>query len=294
MTTSELDNAYAGALVALHRSLRYPDLPAAVGTAALCRIEKLGDGLTTIAFSSDAVPERHLQAVFGFRLAEFVDLSMMSSRLARETGLLAEPPDATVVHTVCLDADGRILGYVGLLGSCDVLPRRLDDAARNRYPVETAHRVDLLGPYADRGLTTHQVFEIKRFVRAGAVPPGEIHDRVPWHLILALGRAVQTMGRTLLIGDSRENGALRHLRLIGFDPLVIPGTRPQLPRTSLMWTSYLVPVPAVPFAGLTPDDFGVYLDTMAAGLTGGHEETWQRRLIARLSALSRGREGRSG
>lgn len=302
MTTSELaappddrhrdgplDIMYARALVALHRSLRYPDLPAAVGSAALSRVERSGDGLTTVAFSPDAVEERYLRAVFGFRLAEFVDLAMMSSRLARETALVAEPPDATVVHTVCLDAEGRILGYVGLLGSRDVLPRRLDDPARTRYPVEDAHGVDLLTPFADRGLSTHQAFEIKRFCRAGDLPVGRTRDRVPWHLILALGRSVQTMGPTLLIGDSRENGALRHLRLVGFDPLVIPGTRPALPRTSLMSSSYLVPAPAVPFASLLPDDLGDHLDAIEEGLASPHDEGWQRRLLARLSATRRAR-----
>ncbi|SCL15244.1 hypothetical protein GA0070624_0662 [Micromonospora rhizosphaerae] len=302
MTTSELiappddqhraatlDTAYARALVALHRSLRYPELPSTVGAGAVSRVEQLGDGLTTIAFSPDAVGQRHLQAVFGFRLAEFVDLAMMSSRLARETALLAEPPDATVVHTVCLDAEGRILGYVGLLGSRDVIPRRLDDPARSRYPVESAHGVDLLTPFADQAPTTHQVFEIKRFVRAGDVPAGQTRDRVPWHLILALGRSVLTMGRPLLIGDSRENGALRHLRLVGFDPLVIPDTKPALPRTSLMWSSYLVPDPAVPFASLVPDDLASYLDAIEEGLAGDHDPTWQRRLLARLSAVRRER-----
>jgi hypothetical protein len=225
--------------------------------------------------------------VFGFRLAEFVDLSLMSSQLARTTALLAEPPDATVVHTVVLDADGRILGYVGLLGTRDVLPRRLDDPGRSRFPVEGAHDVDLLSPFAGGGLTTREVFEIKRFVRAGDVPPGPAHERVPWHLILALGRSVLPMGRPLMIGDSRANGALRHLRLIGFDPLVVPGTKPELPRTSLMWSSYLLPVPAIPFAGVVPANLAAYLDTIEQGLAAEHDENWQRRLIARLSALRR-------
>jgi hypothetical protein len=289
----ELDNAYARALVALHRSLRFPDLPDAVGAGALSRIEGLGDGLTTIAFSSDAVDERHLRAVFGFRLAEFVDLALMSTELARQTALLAEPPDATVVHTVVLGADGRILGYVGLLGSRDVLPRRLDDPNRFRYPVEVAHDVDLLTPFAGSGLTTHEVFEIKRFVRAGNVPPGRISERVPWHLILAMGRSVLPMGFPLMIGDSRANGALRHLRLIGFEPLVVPGTKPALPRTSLMWSSYLLPVPAIPFAGLVPRSMPAWLDAIEQSLATEHDENWQRRLIARLSALRRERTAES-
>ncbi|MEV4706705.1 hypothetical protein [Actinoplanes sp. NPDC049316] len=287
--SGDLDTTYARALVALHRSLRYPDLASTVGGRALSRVEGLGDGLTTIAFSSDTVDDRHLQGVFGFRLAEFVDLSLMSSQLARETALLAEPPDATVAHTVVLDGEGRILGYVGLLRSRDVLPRRLDDPGRSRYPVEVAHDVDLLTPFAGNGLTTQEVFEIKRFVRAGDVPSGRTRERVPWHLILALGRSVQPMGRPLMIGDSRENGALRHLRLIGFDPLVVPDTKPVLPRTSLMWCSYLLPSPAIPFAAVVPADLGAYLDAIEDGLAGEHDENWQRRMIARLSALRRER-----
>ncbi|GAA2624230.1 hypothetical protein [Paractinoplanes durhamensis] len=290
MTISELDVEYSRALVTLHRSLRYPDLPELAGSSVLSVIEGLGDDLTTVSFSADVADERCLQAVFGFRLAEFVDLSMMDSRLARRTALLAEPPDATVVHTVVLDADGRILGYVGLLGSRDLLPRRLDDPRRTRYPVEVAHGVDLLTPFAGTGLTTQQVFEIKRFCRAGDVPPGRTSERVPWHLILALGRTTQAMGRPLMIGDSRENGALRHLRLIGFDPLVIPGTKPELPRTSLMWESYMVPQPAIPFAGVVPADLAGYLDAIEDGLGAGHDENWQRRTIARLSAVRRQRK----
>lgn len=289
-----LDDEYARALVALHRSLRYPDLPDLAGSSRLSLIEGRGDGLTTVSFSADVADTRCLQAVFGFRLAEFVGLSMMSSTLARRTALLAEPPDATVVHTVVLDGDGRILGYVGLLGSGDLLPRRLDDPGRRRYPVEIAHGVDLLTPFAGTGLTTQEVFEIKRFCRAGDLPPGRTSQRVPWHLILALGRATQAMGRPLMIGDSRENGALKHLRLIGFDPLVVPGTRPELPRTSLMWESYTVPQPAIPFAGMVPADLANYLDAVEERLGAGHDENWQRRTIARLSAVRRQRTTGAG
>jgi hypothetical protein len=288
----DLDAAYTRAIIDLHRSLRYPDLLDAVGERALAVVHGLGDGLTTVAFRPGDVRERHLDGVFGFRLAEFLAVELMDPRLARELALFGEPPDGTAVHTVSLDADGRIVGYIGLLGSADAHGRPLSDPARARFPAESAHQVDLLSPFAGQVGCTHEVFEIKRFVRAGDLPPGRVRDRIPWHLMLALGHAGLVTGTVrLLIGDSREDGALRHLRLLGFDPLVFPETCPVLPQTSLMWLSYTRAARAIPFAGLVPANIPATLELISEALADPGEGDWQRQLAARLLARGSGRTG---
>ncbi|WP_239342274.1 hypothetical protein, partial [Frankia sp. CiP3] len=111
----------------------------------------------------------------------------------------------------------------------------------------------------------------------------------PWHLLLALGRTGLALGERvrLVVGDSRENGALRYVRLMGCDPVVVDGTRPCLPRTELMWPSYEQPLLAKPFAARIPADLAWYMDVVEAGLAEG-EPGWQRVLVGRIGAHRRG------
>lgn len=291
-TEEVLDAAYVEHLLGLSRTRRLPSLVPDLGDAAACRVDGLGDGLTTLVFRTDQVDSETLRVIMEFRLAEFLGLGMMSARLARRLNLSSEPvADARhSMHAVCLDETGRILGYLALLGASEPVPAGLGDPGRERFPVEHAHHVDLVTRFARTGLTTHDTWEIKRFVRASGLPRGHQRDRVPWHLIAALGlagRALDDVG--LIIGDSREDGALRHLRLIGFDPLVLPDTRPSLPRDYLMWPSYERPVTARPFASLVPPRVDAALSAIVTLLRRDSDDPgWQRTLLRELRALRSG------
>jgi hypothetical protein len=229
----------------------------------------------------------------GFRLAQFLQMGWMDPELAYRRALYHEPliatPGPETIHTLTLTDTGRIVGYVALVGSSDPVALPLDAPARGLFPAEVAHHVDLLAGFAAPGRDSHQVYEIKRFVRAGSMARGLQRDRVPWHLILALGRSALALNDPiqLVVGDSRENGALRHLRLIGFAPVVVADTRPCLPRTELMWPSYQQPELAKPFSAPVPDKLADYLDSIDAALAIDTATDWRREAIARLIEVHR-------
>jgi hypothetical protein len=143
-------------------------------------------------------------------------------------------------------------------------------------------------------LTSHNAYEVKRFVRCRTLPRGAQSDRVPWHLILCLGRMGQQPAATgsgqdfrILLGDSREDGALRHFRLIGFDPFVVDDTHPALAHTELMWPSYEQPRLAKPFAAVVPAGLAGYLDVIESLLGQESQPDWQRAALLQLSGVRR-------
>ena len=288
-TTSE---RYVEELIAAHAARSYPGLLDALDGEPLCRLDGFGDGLTTVSFHQRQLPERYLRGVLGFRLAQFLRTGLIDPELVYRRRMVHEPiveatgPDT--IHTLTLTDAGRIVGYIAMVGSPDPAPLPLDSPKRGRFPAEEAHDVDLLSGLSAPGLTTHQAYEIKRFVRAAEMARGEQRDRVPWHLILAVGRV--TLGGDqirILLGDSSERGALRHLRLMGMDPVVIEETTPSLPRTELMWPSYLLPREklAKPFVATVPGVAGHFVEAVQDSLalvTDGH---WQQEAIARLMGV---------
>jgi hypothetical protein len=284
---------YVSDLARLHSTLRYGGLLDAIEGPPLCRIEGLGDGLTTVCVWEHQLPERYLQAVLGFRLSQFLQTGLMDRELVRRQALFHEAlpgPSRGVetIHAITLTGEGRIVGYVGLVGSADPEPLPLDSPVRSRFPVEIAHRVELLSDYAAPGLTTHDAFEIKRFVRDGTLPHGEQRNRVPWHLILACAKLGAMLDQIkLVLGDAGERGALRHLRLIGFDPRVVDGTTPWLPRSELMWISYELPVEkrAKPFVALVPPNLRELFDMIEALVAGGGAG-WRQALVSGLGGAA--------
>ena len=88
----------------------------------------------------------------------------------------------------------------------------------------------------------------------------------------------------MIVGDSTESGALRHLRLVGFDLTVVEDTRPSLPRTELMWPSYAKEELAKPWAGRV-HDLTDYLEAIEAGLRADPHGDWQGLGAARILAL---------
>jgi hypothetical protein len=287
-------------LTARQVAKRFPGFVDAVRGGPLCRIDGHDDGLCTVAFRQRQLPERYLRGLLGFRLSQFLQAGLMDPQLVWQRAITHEPvgdcPGQDTVHVVTLRTGGldagQIVGCVALVGSADAEPRSLTWPHRRRFPAEVAHDVDLLAPFAAQGWTTHQAYEIKRFVREVAMERGAQRSRVPWHLILGVGWTVRALGDgiQILLGDSGEWGALRHLRALGLDLLTIEGTTPSLPRTELMWRSYLLPEErrAKPFVAPIPADNAAICDAIEAGLrvqgTG-----WTQSMLARLFAVHQAR-----
>jgi hypothetical protein len=285
---------YAAKLVRLHQAQTYPGLADAVQGEPLCRLDGYGDGLTTVSFHQSQLPEDLLRGVLGFRLAQFLQTGLIDPELVHRRALSHEPIVAAsgpeTIHTVTLDESGRIVGYVAMVGSPDPRPLPLNAPGRGRFPAEIAHRVDLLSGLAMPGLTTHHAYEIKRFVRSTSMPRGAQRDRVPWHLIRAVGGVTLARGSKvrIVLGDSGERGALRHLRLVGLDLEVVEGTSPELAPTELMWVSYHLPSErrAKPFVGVVPADAAEFVSSIETSLAAPHEPSWQRQAVERLIALN--------
>jgi len=275
-------------IVRLHTRMTFRGLPDMIEGEPIVRIVGLGDGLTTIAVRESQLPSRYLRGVMGFRLAQFLHIGWMDPDIAYRRGLYHEPLTSAAgpqtIHTLTLTAEGRIAGYVALVGSPDTAGKALDAPDRGLFPAERAHRVELLSAFSAPGRTTHNVYEIKRFVRDRFMERGPVSERVPWHLMLALGRTALALSDEIQVvcGDSRENGALRHLRLVGFEPLVIDDTRPSLPHDELMWPSYEQPQLAKPFAGVVPGDLAGYMDAIASGLELACAPGWQGAAVGRF------------
>jgi hypothetical protein len=287
---------HAERLIREHSALRYPGLVEALAGAPLVLLAGYGDGLTTVSVRESQLPEAYLRAVLGFRLAQFLHTGLMDPELVYRRGLVHEPVLAATgpetIHTITLTESGQIVGYIALVGSSDPAPLALEDPRRRPFPAEEAHMVELLSPFAEPGRTSHNAYEVKRFVRDRSMPRGMQRDRVPWHLILAIGKVGLSHHEIeLVLGDSGERGALRHLRLVGFELEVIEGTNPRLPRSELMWPSYELPRErlAKPFAGLVPGDLDEYMKAIESALVELDAEASQRKAVARLVELHRSR-----
>lgn len=278
-------------IVRLHGKLTFRRLLEELDGPPIVRLPDYGDGLTTIVVRESQLPSRYLRGVMGFRLAQFLHMGWMDPDIAYRRGLYHEPLTSCsgpeTIHTLTLTHDGRIAGYIALVGSPDAVGVALDAPARGRFPAEEAHHVELLSGFAATGRTSHNVVEIKRFVRDRFMERGPVADRVPWHLMLALGRCAPALSDEIdvVCGDSRENGALRHLRLVGFDPLVIDDTRPSLSRDELMWPSYEQKQLAKPFAGLVPEDLADTMDALESALELECRPGWQRAAITWFSEI---------
>jgi len=280
---------FAEEIVRLHDKLNYRRLPDCIEGEPLYRVDGRGDGLITLSVRQSQLPESYLRGVLGFRLAQFLQLGWMDPELAYRRALYHEPMTAPsgpeTIHTLTLTDTGRIAGYVALVGSPDPVALPLEAPQRGLFPAEEAHHVELLTGFAAPQRTTHQVYEIKRFVKAGWMASGLQRDRVPWHLILA-GLSSQPEMQ-MVVGDSREDGALRLLRLLGYDPVVIADTVPWLPRTELMWPSYELPEVAMPFAAARPRKLADSLAAIDTALGMDTATDWRGKAIADLMSLRR-------
>lgn len=299
-TVSRAASRYLSELAHAQAAFRYPRLADDVAGEPLCRLGGYGDGLTTVSARDSQLPWRALRGVLAFRLSQFLQAGLMDPELAYRKRLVCEPvvphQGPETIHTVTVTGAGQIVGYAALAGSADPVPLPVGSPARARFPAEIAHGVDLLASFAAPGLTTHNAYEVKRFARERSMARGPQRDRVAWHLILALYKTAVSLGEVrLILGDSGERGALRYLRLVGFEPVVVEGTVPRLPHSELMWPSYEVPAGkrAKPFAAAVTSELAEFMAAIEAGLAGAGAQA-QARAISRLIELHRSRGSREG
>jgi hypothetical protein len=121
------------------------------------------------------------------------------------------------------------------------------------------------------------------------MPRGPQRSRVPWHLIAAIAKIAIEHDFVVVLGDSGEKGALRHLRLMGLDIAVVEDTQPSLPRSELMWPSYLVPAEdrAKPFVAPIEPLLTACFEVVDASLLLDRDSDWQAKAIERLVEVHR-------
>jgi hypothetical protein len=283
-------NRYVEHIVEMHSRLTYRRLPHEVVGLPAYVSDEFGDGLLTLTFRDSQVPPRYLKGIFGFCLCEYLKHGLMSRDLIYQEALYHEPvPAATAaenLHTVTINVEsGQVLGYLGMACSPDPKPRPLDHPRRDRFMVERSHDVDLLAEFAAPGVNTHHVFEAKRFIRAGSVTSEEIKARVPLHLLLGFTSAiVRLQAIRFIIGEASEEGGLRHFRLLGFEPVVVEGTTPVLPKSELLWPMHDV-IKVKPFTAPVPDHLPENVSIIRSAL---RNETDVAGVVAELSAQYRG------
>ncbi len=250
---------YVGSILEMHRRLSYRGLARTLEKAG-AYVARHGFGITTVAARTVNIPQRYLLGITGFRLAQYLQIGYASTAVAAARALFSEPvadlgPDD--LHCLTLDDEtGTILGYVALVGNGDTAARRLDDADRRPFPVEKAHRIDLLSAVgAPPELHTHEIREVKRFVQACTLHDRERRFRVSLELILSLIRSIESdyPGVRALIGDVEVQVALRHLVLMGLHVTLLEGTTPELDPGDLLHPVYKVRETVEPFYATVPD-----------------------------------------
>ncbi|WP_307130318.1 hypothetical protein [Streptomyces aurantiacus] len=282
---------YISDIVRLHSNLDFRSLPDHVVGDPLYYGYDPRDELITLTVEDDQIAPRYLNGIMGFRLVQYLRLGWVSPQLVFQRAVFREtvrhPQGVQNVHTVSLcTRTGRIRGYISLGCSQDPLSMPLDHPDRCRFSTEAAHNIDLLSRFAADGTGTHQAFEIKRFVRDLNLPPGPGTERVSWHLLLGLGRAISQAGDRIqvLLGDAKENVAIRHFRLTGFDLQIDRGTTPRLPETDLMAPIYHQAVTAVPFVARVHADLGDYMDLIGSYLSDGPAAMTLPEMVAAMTA----------
>jgi hypothetical protein len=274
VAATDEERRYVQGIIAVHDRMTYGRLPEQISGGPV-HVHESGDGLLTLAVRDSQLPHRYLLGLFGFRLAQYLQLGWVSQPIVYRNALFHEPlrpaigQDDIHIVSLCL-ATGRIRGYAALAGSRDPGPLPLDGPGRTRLSVEKDHKIDLMGPYAAEGWTTHQVYEAKRLLRDQTMPRGELGERVPWHVLMAWGRALmaleESLPHVLVAGDAKESGSLRHVRRMGFRLDVVEGTSPGLPKTDLLWPIFVTDEQAKPFVGRLGPDFARRMDTISAFL----------------------------
>jgi hypothetical protein len=258
--TSSTTRRYAADIVAMHERMSYRRLLEHLPHGDLPHLAVRGDGLVTVAATTEQLPHRYVLGLQGFRLAQYLQLGWACEETLHRSAGFCEPPQSLHpddVHVLTLSGrTGRILGYLSLTSSADPEPRALLAADRARFPVEEAHRINVFSSVpAPPGVRTDQVRELKRFVHSRSLTDRAQRLRVTLELLLGAGRtlvAVEPAVR-VLVGDVEEDVALRHLLLAGLDVHLIEDTRPWLPDHDLLHLAYTRRGQVKPFVAHVPD-----------------------------------------
>jgi hypothetical protein len=254
---------YASDIVALHERMSYGRLLDHLPLDDLQHLAVRGDGLVTVAATTDQLPHRYLLGLQGFRLAQYLQLGWACEETLHRSAWFCEPvqslhPDDVHVLTAH-SRTGRILGYLSLTTSGEAA-RDLRDPDRARFPVEEAHRIDVFDRVpAPDGVRSDQVRELKRFVHSRTLTDRAQRLRVTLELLLGAGRTLLSAEPAVqvLIGDVEEDVALRHLLLAGLDVHLIEDTEPWLPDDDLLHLAYTRRGEVKPFAAHVPDGDGL-------------------------------------
>ena len=80
--------------------------------------------------------------------------------------------------------------------------------------------------------------ELKRFVHRRTLTDRVLRLCVTLELILGAGIIMRGLSTRLMIGDVEEQGAARHLILVGLKTSLVEGTRPQLSLQDYLHPAY--------------------------------------------------------
>ena len=130
---------YSQAIIDMHERLNFRTLLKMTPADSTYHARR-PSGLLTLGVRSDELSSRHRLALHGFRLAQYLQLGWVCKDLVAERGMFCEPSvRGSDLHVVTVSPDGFILGYLGLVGTGNAEPRRLDDPERTLFPVEKTH-----------------------------------------------------------------------------------------------------------------------------------------------------------
>lgn len=253
-------NRYAADILALHQRLNFRSLLSLPADACAYQVRR-PDGLLTLGLRTDQLDHRHLLALQGFRLAQYLQLGWICEDLIAARGMFCEPSHGIRdddLHLVTVSPSGEILGFLGLVGSADQEGLPLHDPDRWRFPVERAHGVDLADHIADSAVRSHQVRELKRFVHRRSMTDRDLRLRVSLELLLAAAQLfLQLPDTRYVVGDVEEHVALRHLVMVGLDVRLIEGTAPRLGGHDYLHPAYTKRGDVKPFVAAVPDPVGI-------------------------------------
>jgi hypothetical protein len=135
---------YAADILALHEGLNFRSLLAVPAERSVYRAHR-SDGVITLGLRTSQLTSRHLSALQGFRLAQYLKLGWICEDLIASRGMFCEPAHGSAddLHMVTVSERGDILGYLGLVGTPDPVGTELVDQARSLFPVESAHDINL-------------------------------------------------------------------------------------------------------------------------------------------------------
>lgn len=260
--SSSIQQRYIKDILQLQRRLSFSRLDAELQKNGGCiyRADH-GHGVVTLVANSRSVPDRYLRGIAGFRLSEYLQAGFASEEIVFNRSLFCEPVREfhdDDLHVITTDSNsGRILGYVTLSHSQDPVTRPIAAEDRRLFPCEQAHDLRLQSVLPDtRGLMTHQVREVKRFVHARDVTDRSLRLRITLELLAGIMQAARLGGcpTQLLIGDVEEHVALRHLVLLGLAVHLLKGTTPRLSPQNVMHPMYTKRERVLPFYAWAPPE----------------------------------------